>query len=300
MTLLRKQAPTFSGIAAGQTAVCDLDLGSRYHVFWLVLGNNAIAANELANLAGEIRVKINGKVQRTHTAVELNAINTINGEPYVTAGSPAYAEKTSGTSGQADYRHYLPIFFAEPWRKGNLEAQAKAWNAVGINSLQIEVDVVAGLAAPIVSGFYEYDAPTNNQIGLIQKWIRQTFPAVGTQQDFNTIDRRDFIEAIHLFPTVEGTPKFVNVVKFTLNGTAILDQITTLQNQAMLLGRELSPDVAAVPRFDLVFDHDDPINSALPTNPGGTRALEMTLHVEYNAAANGNLVAMIIRTGPPE
>jgi hypothetical protein len=292
MTLLRKQLPTFSGVAAGQTAVCDLDLGSRYHIAWLVLGNNAVASNDLADLVGEIRVKVGGKVQRTHTAVELNALNAVNGA--------YYAEKTSGSPGFANYRHYLPIFFAEPWRKGNAEAQLKAWNAVGIPSLQIEVDVVAGLAAPIVEGFYEYDAPVNNQIGLIQKWIRQTFPAVGTQQDFNTIDRRDFIEAIHLFPTVEVTPKFVNVVKFTLNGTAVLDQITTLQNQAMLLARELNPDVAAVPRFDLVFDHDDPINSALPTNPGGSRANEMTLHVEYNAAANGNLVAQIIRDGPPE
>jgi hypothetical protein len=292
MTLLRKQAPTFSGVAAGQNAVCELDLGMRYHIFWLILGNNAVAANALANLVGEIRVKVNGKVQRTHTAVELNALNAVNGA--------AYAEKTSGTDGQADRRHYLPIFFAEPWRKGNYEAQVKAWNAVGISSLQIEVDIVAGLAAPIVGGFFEYDAPVNNQIGLIQKWIRQTFPAVGTQQDFNTIDRRDFIEAIHLFPTVEVTPKFVNVVKFNLNGTLILDQITTLENQAMLLGRELNPDVAAVPRFDLVFDHDDPINSALATNPGGNRAHEMTLHVEYNAAANGNLVAQIIRSGPPE
>jgi hypothetical protein len=300
MTLIRKQLPTFSGVAAGQTAVCDLDLGKRYHIAWLTLGNNAVAANTLADLVDEIRVKVNGKVQRTHTAVELNAINAINGAPYVSASGSAYGEKTSGTAGQADYRHYLPIFFAEPWRKGNLEAQARALNAVGVDSFQIEVDVVAGLAAPIVEGFYEFDAPVTKEIGLIQKWIRQTFPAVGTQQDFNTIDRRDWIEAIHLFPTVETTPKFVNVVKFTLNGVAVFDQITTLQNQAMLLGRELSPDVVAVPRFDLVFDHDDPINSALATNPGGTRAQEMTLHVEYNAAANGNLVAQIIRTGPPE
>jgi hypothetical protein len=239
-----------------------------------------------------MRVKVNGKVQRTHTAVELNVCNAVNGA--------AYAEKTSGTDGQANRRHYLPIFFAEPWRKGNAEAQASAWNAVGIESLQVEVDVKAGLAAPIVEGFYEYDNPVAG-LGMIQKWIRQTFPALGTAQDFNTIDRRDFIQAIHLFPTVEATPKYVNLVKFTLNGEAIVDEITTLQNQAMLLGRELNPDVSAVPRFDLVFDHDDPINSALPTQSNnGQRANEMTLHVEYNAAAAGNLVAQILRTGLPE
>lgn len=292
MTLIRKQLPTFSGVAAGQTAVCDLDLGKRYHIAWLLLGNNAVADNALADLVDEIRVKVNGKVQRTHTAVELDALNTINGVDY--------GEMVSGTDGLADRRHYLPIFFAEPWRKGNQEAQAKALNAVGIDSLQIEVDVVAGLAAPIVEGFVEFDAPVTKEIGLIQKWIRQTFAAVGTQQDFNTIDRRDFIEAIHLFPTVETTPKYVDTVKFTLNGVAVLDQITTLQNQATLRARELNPDRTAVPRFDLVFDYDDPINSALATNPGGTRAQEMTLHVEYNAAANGNLVAQIIRTGPAE
>ena len=297
MTLRRKLLPTFTAIAAGQTATCNLDLGKRYHIIWLELGNNAVAANALSDLVNEIRVKINGKVQRTHTAVELNACNGVNGS--------IYTEKTSGTDGQANRRHYLPIYFAEPWRNGNAEAQAMALNAVGINSFSVELDVKAGLAAPIVQGFYEYDSAVRGDPGYFTKWIRQTLGAVGTVQDFNTIDRRDFLQAIHLFPTT-GTSVRVNSVKFTLNGEAILDAITTLENQAMLLVRGMNPDTAGLARFDLVFDHDDPINNALATAPNGERATEMTLHVEYSdnagvaAAANGNLVATIIRTGQME
>src|SRR5688572_2109224 len=70
-----KQLPTFDCVAAGRKAVCDLTLGLRYHVIWLVLGNNAVAANGIADLVDDITVKIKGKPQRQMTAVQLNDLN---------------------------------------------------------------------------------------------------------------------------------------------------------------------------------------------------------------------------------
>ena len=52
------------------------------------------------------------------------------------------------------------------------------------------------------------------------------------------------------------------------------------------------PDVSAIPRYDLVFDYDDPINGALPAS--GLK--EMTLKVEWNAAANGTMPIIVQRT----
>lgn len=285
-----KQLPTFDSIAAGKKNVVDLPLGLRYKAVWLELGNNAVAANTIGDLTDDIVVKINGKPQRTHTGLELNALNGLNGAPYLL--------KSTGTDGQADRRLFLPIWFAEPWRKDQAEVDSLALRANGIESLQIEVNLKAGLAAPILQGWYEFDYDTRT-IGGLSKFIRQDFSAVGTTRDITTIDKRDFIESIHLFPT-SGTARYVSEVKLTANGEEIRDRITHLQNQATLLGRELVPDTVAVPRYDLVFDYDDPINGALPTNQNGKPINELTLKVTWNAAAAGTMTAIIKRTGPPE
>jgi len=169
-----KQLPTFDSVAAGKKAVVDLPLGLRYHAIWLELGNNAVAANAITDLVEDIVVKINGKPQRTHSGFQLNVINGINGSSYLL--------QASGTNGQADRRLYLPIWFAEPWRKNQQEVSSLALRANGIESFQVEVQVKAGLAAPIVQGWYEFDYD-NRDIGLISKMIRQDYSAVGTSRD---------------------------------------------------------------------------------------------------------------------
>jgi hypothetical protein len=284
-----KQLPSADSVAAGKKAVFDLPLGLRYHAIWLELGNNAIAANTIGDLTDDIVVKINGKPQRIATGLQINQLNALNGD--------AFALSASGTDGQADRRLFLPIFFAEPWRKDTGEVPSLALRANGIETFQVEVNVKAGLAAPIVQGWYEFDYD-NRPVGLLSKWIRQDYSAVGTTRDINTIDKRDFISAINLFATSDG--KFVSEVKLTANGEEIRDRITHLQNRATLIGREMKPDLTAAPRYDLVFDYDDPVNGALPTQSGGKTINELTLKLTWNAAANGTQTAIIQRTGPPE
>jgi hypothetical protein len=262
-------------------------LQERVHVAWLEIGDANGTTLASGNLIDEIRVMINNKPQRVMTGVELNALNGINGA--------AFTAKTSGVAGQAGYRTYLPIFFAEPWRKNPVEAANMAWNANGIKSFNIEVDLNAGLITPVLGGIYEWE-PATGVIGLITKWLRQDLQALGTMNDFNRIESKDWIHSIHLFPTVEAIPKYVNKVKFSADGEIIQDLLTTVENQVILLGRELQPDTSATPRFDLIFDYDDPINGAL--NTAGLNAL--TLHCEYNAGAAGSMRALVQRTGAPE
>ena len=52
--------------------------------------------------------------------------------------------------------------------------------------------------------------------------LRQTFGTNGTQQDFNSITRKDWIQSIHLLPT-SGTSRFVNKLKLTANSEDIRD-----------------------------------------------------------------------------
>lgn len=290
-----KQLPTFDSVAAGKKAVVDLPLGLRYHAVWLRVGNAAAIANELVDVVDDIVVKINGKPQRTHTAVELNALNGVNGA--------AYLEKVTGTSGAATYVHYLPIFFAQPWRKDQAEVPMLALRANGIDSFQIEVNLRATNSAAVANanlfldGWYEFDYD-DRTIGALQKWIRQDYSASGTTRDIATIDKRDFIEAIHLFATSDG--KYVTEVKFTANGEELRDRITYQQNRASLLGRSLVPDSNATPRYDLEFDFDDPVAGQLPTSVKDGPLKEMTLKVTWNAAAAGTQTAIIQRTGPIE
>lgn len=283
-----KLLPTPSGVSAGRAATFNLTLGVRYRCIWLEFANNAASAGgaPLSSLTGDIRVKLNGNVQRTFTPIEADAIYKLYGS--------AFGAQTTGTGDTTTTR--LPIWFDEPWRKNNQEVPLTAWNIdpKTVNSFQIEVDIPAGLAEPVLSGVYEFDSMSGSLGGII-KWIRQDLPGLGSTQDFNTLDRKEFINAMHLFPTVEGTPKYISKFKFTANGQEIRELMDYLQNRTILTARELSPDTSATPRLDVVFDYDDPINNALLAE--GLN--EMTLHVEYNAAANGNIPVIIERTGQP-
>jgi hypothetical protein len=292
-----KQLPTFDSVAAGRKAVVDLPLGLRYHVVWLELGNNAgtalaPVANTLTDLVDDIVVKINGKPQRTHSAGQLNQLNGINGDTYLVQ---AY-----GANGYAERRLYLPIYFAEPWRKDQQEVPSMALRTNGIQSFQIEVNVKAGLDKPVVGGWYEFDYD-NRDIGVISKCIRQDYSAVGTTRDITTVDKRDFIESIHLFPLDNAGDglliNFVSEVKLTANGEEIRDRITYLQNRASLIGRELVPDTLQWPRFDLIFDYDDPVTNALPTQVNGRPINELTLKLTWSQAANTTQTAIIKRSG---
>jgi len=286
MTLRKKLLPTANNPVSGQTATINLDLGQKVHTIWLTLGD--ADGNLISVLVKEIRLLINGKVQRRMLADELNQLNYLNGVNF--------GAVVTGTPGEDDYRTHLPIFLAEPWRKTNGEAAALAWNLGGpsVSSASIEVDFFAGLTAPVINGWYEW-SPLEGGLGAITKWIRQTLGASGSTQDFNNVfTRGDFYHAFHFF---KPTGTYVERVRLTLDGVIIQDVINVLQNNAMLTNRGLVPQLD-LSRFDLILDADDPINSALAT--AGSN--ELTIHVEYNdtAPATGNLVVLIEKSGPPE
>jgi hypothetical protein len=316
--MLRKQLlPTPNAVVTGQTSVIDLDLGKRYAAVWLEVGDSgailsgaSLIAN-IAKLVTQIRVKINGRVQRTMTGQELHLLYSLVGAQY---GAKSYGTDSAATN---YYRVFLPIWFSEPWRNNNHEVDLTAVNAVGIDSFQIEVDIASGLTTPVLTGWYEYSEPTGG-MGAMVKWIRQSLGASGTVQDFNQLTKQDFVQSISLFPPTSG---FVNKVRLTANNNVIHDLLNTNENQALLLARGLVPEtgtaaantlsggaapfVANNPRFDLVFDYDDPINNALLAQ--GLN--EFTVHVEYGSYSGGNIVAastsgtmvaILQRTGPPE
>lgn len=303
--LIKTILPTFQAVPASGiagTATVELPLGRRYHAVWLEFtcngtgaanvsnGNGTNLAATIANAVTDIRVKLNGHVQRISTGVQLNAINESLGA--------AYAAQATGTAGTATYLLKLPIFFAERWRKSTVEQDLPAWNVDrGQESFTIEVDVNATFAGGAVNislaGFYEWE-PLTGKLGAVTKWFRQTYSATGSQNDFSLKERDGFLQSIHLFNTSDG--KFVNKVKLTANGADVQDLLTVFQNSSLLKGAGLNPDFSAAPRFDLVLDYDDPLNSALQLNG----LSDLTMQAQYSATAAGSLPCIFVRAGRPE
>jgi len=308
--LRRTFLPTFKGVSPQETATCDLVLGRRYHVAGLRFSDDGTASNGLnpgvpaqlntilGNFMTDVRVLLDEKPQRTHTGVQLNALNALNDQ------FGTYAVKTAGQPGTAGFRLYLPIYFAEVYRDNPAEVPTLAWNLndgtkgneKGVNSAQIEVDLGATTNNPSIVGIHEWE-PADPQVGVgyILKWFRQNVTMSGQTQDVPLI-RKEFINSVHFFPSVEAAPKFVNTVKLTANGVILQDIIDALDNQVILLGRKLQPDTSATPRFDMIFDYDDPRNNALAANS----LSELNAAITMNAAANGNIPMITQRVGPPE
>lgn len=284
---IHKQLPTFDAIQAGSKAICTIDPGVRVAAVHLEFGNAAAVANGIDDVLDRIIVKYNNKSQRTYrVASRLDALNGLN--------SPDYLSKADGTAGQADRRHYLTIWFANPWRLTPAERIAPCWNLFA--ELQIEATFKAGLASPFIAGTYEYDGIPNGvpSIGDIQKVYDDDFGATGTSRDIQTLAKRDRYEAVHFFLSTDG--KYVSTLKFTRNGQDLVDDLGYKQNQVNLLNWGLNPDLSATPRFDLVFDRSDNILDGMLAE--GVR--EITAKVTWNAAATGTMPVLSQRTGPAE
>ncbi|MGZ4960973.1 MAG: hypothetical protein ACXWC8_00330 [Limisphaerales bacterium] len=329
-----RQLPAFNGVPAslgsGQTVVvtCPLTLGQRVHVINLEFGNDGATnpGQGLGTLAAlgmvnEIRVVLNGKVQRKFTGAELNYINSLNNP----LGSTKYSAKTSGTAAAAGFRTRIPIFFAQPWRGGtttkniggnNVEvplAETTAWNLVGsVQTASIEVELIGRTSAganaildgPVITGTYEYDLPNATDIGPIVKYRRQSFNAGATPSDITQFDKNAGIYSmICLFATSDN--HYATAVKVTRNGEEYRNDVTRAQNDMLLQSRDMSPAQGATSAltpvdttsnatkqntgvYPIVFDYDDAFHNALSTSD----ANEFTVRVTYDAAPNGLLVAI--------
>jgi hypothetical protein len=329
--LLNRQLPAFNGVPASlasgaiTTVTCKLNLGERIHVAWIQFGNDGatnpgqgIGALATPGMVQEIRVLIDGRVQRRFTAQELNALNSLMNEP----GSTEYTAKTSGTAGSAGYRTMLPIFFKEGWRRGFItvngqaipEAELSAWNLIGIQTATIEVDLIGRLTTgangicdgPVVTGFYEYDSLTSNSIGSIVKFARLTFGPTANPSEYTSLNKTlGAYQSLHLFPTNAGTPNYVTSLMLTRDNVQIRQDITRFQNDSILLTNKLNPvaldTTSAATKtntglYNCVFDYDDPIRNLMQV--AGSN--ELTLKPTYDSAPSGTQVIIAQITGDPD
>lgn len=282
----RIQLRSVSNVAASKTALIDLPIGLRYHTVILqhgyASGTNTIAA--AATNITEIRVKVNGRVQRTISGTQLRDMNLLNGTAF-----DAVAGEAPNTAPGVSF----PIFFAEPWRQVPAEADGMAWPSSGWDSFQIEVDLGAA-STPTLAAFAVTDnlAASSKGAGIV-KWIRQSWGASGTSLDIATIDKRDFLQQISLYPGGQ------NATKVTLRKDGIVrHELTATANAALLNQSQMTPAASGRTSgiYDVVLDHDGLLGSALVLD--GSR--DLTLTVEAASAMSGTITAIVQRFGPPE
>lgn len=266
-------APTPSTITAGGTALFNLPVGPRYHVIALSGDNKAstLAAAEF----GEMRLKVNGKTQRTFTYAELQALNILNGS--------AYGIQDNSSGGVFEF----PIFLAEPWRKSNDTQELLAWATGNVDSFQLEVDLTSGQQLEALRAIIMVDnsivrvdgQDVQQPMGEIVKWYRTTIPAPATTVDINfgAINNRDKYQLI----SFADANNYITGYKVIVDNF-IVREMTKVENNALLTWYGMTP---VTTRLDIVFDADDKINSFLPmVGRGGQRVQDFRIQLTCSSA----------------
>jgi hypothetical protein len=285
MDKYRIQARVVKNVAASKTVLIELPVGPRYHYVAIqhgyASGTNTIAA--AATNVNEVRVKKDGRVQRTVSGTQLRDMNILNGTAYDCTGLPNTAPGVA-----------FPIFFAEPWRQDEVDQDALAWPTSGWQTFQIEVDLAAAGTPTLVAWAVVDNFVPKTQPGLV-KWIRQSIAASGTKFD-ELIEKRDWLQQISLYPDSGGS-NAPTQVDFRRNGE-ILHELTSSANTALITNYGMTPAASGRTAniYDLVIDHDGLLGSAVSLD--GAR--DATISVYAGGAMSGTTIALIQRLGPPE
>lgn len=322
MATRKIRLPSPNTVAASSTSLISCPVGPayRYGVIHLQLGvvqSGGGASTRLptgsgttAGYVNDIRVKVNGKVQRLHTAAECAKLNAMNGTLFVT--------NTYGTSAASkEYGQVLSIWFREPWRKSLKQQEAlclPTGSQVGVRTLEVEVDfgaLSANEASFVCKAFAEVDGNQPDEIHangvVMSKVFRQNITggtAAGSAVDITTLDRRDLYTTVvaELGGTAQpGTVanglnvatigSYTGQLKISANGVDVFDlpkDVAYLAHQASGLNPQ---------QFDLeaVLDSTDDIRSGLTAD--GLSDLRVRIDLVADTADGAGWKLITERTG---
>lgn len=309
---------TAGGAFAAHTITIDLPVGPRYHQVRLRAhpgaGKKLLHVDATRDgLIGEIRVKVNGKVQRVHTGHELNCLNVLNGAVYACKGG--YDDNTEAE---------LILHFAEPWRENIETEDGLAWATGDVSTFQIEIDIrdyaaaAAGLTKPTAKAVIDNSLVdvgngrmVDRPMGGIVKVQTVQIPTASGWNDFMGFPKRDAYQSIHLVD-------YANLVEFQVKvDNNIILEDTKAGNEAFLASHGMlqNPSKTATPwtastdmpnstdstqrgMTDIVFDKDDRIGSSLAMAYNGRRVGDF--NVRINTTTAGNVKAIYQTFGAPD
>jgi hypothetical protein len=267
----------FQGVAAGQTATLDLPVGDiTYHHLQLQYGTSTGGGPNEANMnaeLSEIRLKVDGKIQRRSSFQELMTIAKLNGIAFETG--------------------IVPIFFSEPWRRTPVGEDGLAWGTQDIESFQVEVDIDAGATAPtLFSPSAQIDRARRPMTGII-KWrkFRVNVTATGVQQFFPP--RIDAYSRAHAFETTAADISDVKVIK---DGETIIEA-TDDKLEPLMRANGLVPQTGL---FHIPFDITQRVSDFEPLVVGPNNDLRRVgeFRWEFNMAVAASFDLITETFGP--
>src|SRR6185369_12026057 len=299
------------GVGEGVMATNDIPIGPRYHVIWILATvTRTGTAPVLADAIDLINVKVNGKIQRSFTATELDAINTLmdpdcQARYRVGTGALGLGAIVAGNT----VTWYLPIFLAEPWRKSYAAQEALAWPTVGkgwqLQSLQLEINVAADGDATrsnqAVSVYLEKDAGVGADFLNLTKWYRNNAPyAAAGDLIINTLRTRGVVQQVNLFNVQSSGGTNTDVIsscRVKVNGLTVRD-VTKSANDAGIISRSMNSAGLATTRFDIVYDYDDIPSNGLVLN--GTEDYQVIPNLSAAANTSKQITVISQSYGPPD
>lgn len=273
---------SFQGVAAGQTATLTLPAGAGagviYHGLRIIYGTGTAGGANQANMEAEIsevRLLIDGVVQRVFSAAQLFAILAENGIGFQT--------------GQ------LPIWFSEPWRRSVQGEEALAWGVADVATFQVEIDIAAGATAPTLD-VRAYVERKSQPLGPIVKWRRFTVaPAATGVFNFSTLPRdAGNYGRLHFFENAAGDINSIEVIR---EGRQVFSA-DDADFEALMTELGLTPQAALT---TVAFDADQQVSNFLPMrvplDRNGARSRPVTdfrVNIDYAVAAASTLIAEIL------
>jgi len=266
---------SFNAVAPGQAATLDLPVGDLvYHELLIEYGTSTVGGATEVNMEAEItevRIKLDGKVQRVFNAAQLFDINRINGIAFA-AG-------------------FLPIFFSEPWRRTADGEDALGWGTADISTFTVEIDIDGAALNPTLDARIIVDRVRRNN-GPIVKWRRHTVPvtAVGLV-NVTTLPRQDAYYRLHSFS--------VNIddVEVTVDQAEEF-KLTDGQMRELYTQHGLAVPLALT---SIIFDYTQRIADALPMatrlSNGRARAVS-EFRVDFNMNAANTFTLLTETLGP--
>lgn len=279
MARKRLTMPSFQAVAAGQTAVINIPTTGSYHAIVLkyltATAGLATQANVEAEIE-EIRLKINGKVQRTLSARQLFDINSYHGIAPIPGGA-------------AGVYMPLPIYFSEPWRRSVQGEDLLAWHMGDVETFQIEVDIAAAAASPqLVALADREESPVDNTgrpvpMGPIVKWKRFVLqPSAVGVYNAHDLPKNDSYFAMHFDSTD------IDSIDLTIDGEDWFDGVSRADLAQLYADQGFAMDAAWTV---LDFAPTGRVAHARPMVSGnGMRVKDMRLDLDMAAAGAFDLV----------
>jgi hypothetical protein len=281
--------PGFNGVASGQTASISMPVGGiTYHKlqlsYFCTNAGNGNQANAEAHLT-EMRLKLNGKIQRRFSARDLDSINALFNRSFQANGTSAVME----------------MYFSKPWARTPRNEDVLAWGMNDVASFQLEVDIAAAATGPTLAAKAEVEYVARNT-GVIEKWRKFNQPVGATGHNINNTLPKIVNEAyaeIHAFPVTatditDVTVTVDNIIRFqALNG----------DNNVLLHGEGWTPQTsggAGGGLFSVLFNRTGRTSDALAISytQGGknTGQVVQDLKVDFNmnAATSFNFITVVL------